>query len=65
MRERDFDRKRERKWERKSRKKDKERMKFWQAWKSEREREVWGGVSGLGYIDIECKQNESEREVKF
>jgi hypothetical protein len=38
-------------------------MKFWQAWKSEKE--AWSGVSGLAYADIECKQRESEKEVKF
>lgn len=32
-------------------------------WKNERE--VWGSVSGLTYTNIECKQKECEREVKF
>jgi hypothetical protein len=27
--------------------------------------EAWSGVSGFGYVDIECKQKKNERKVKF
>jgi len=54
-RERDFD-----KLERKTKDEILTSLKEWN-----NEREAWGGVTGFGYANIECKHTENEWEVKF